>query len=58
MSRGPRIRQDEVDTAHKLKAEGKSVKAIALELKRSMGAVAKMLLLNKSDEQQTESLPS
>lgn len=57
MSRGPRITQEEIDTAHRLKAEGKNQKTIAAELNRSLPTVAKLLLL-KSNEQQTESLPS
>ncbi len=58
MSRGPRITQEEIDKAHSLKAEGKNQKTIAAELNRSLPTVAKLLLLNKTDEQQTESLPS
>lgn len=58
MSRGPRIKQEEVNKAHRMKAEGKTQKAIAAELNRSLPTVAKLLLLNKTDEQQTQSLPA
>ena len=58
MSRGPRIKQEEVDAAHRMKAEGKNQKTIAAELNRSLPTVAKLLLLNKTEHEQTESVPS
>jgi predicted transcriptional regulator len=43
MARGPRITQEEINKAKALKAEGKKVSEIALEMKRSEPTVYKML---------------
>jgi orotate phosphoribosyltransferase-like protein len=45
MSRGPTIRQEEINKAHELKAQGFKVEKIAAELKRSFPTVRKMLRL-------------
>lgn len=45
MSRGPTITQAEINRAHALKAEGKKVDVIAVEMKRSPPTVRKMLRL-------------
>lgn len=43
MSRGPTIQESEIREAHRLKAEGKKLKVICAELKRTEPTVRKML---------------
>lgn len=43
MARGPHITQEEIDKAHALKKEGLSAEKIKEALKRSLGAIYKML---------------
>lgn len=43
MGRGPTVRQEEVDKAHQLKAEGKKPREIAKEMNRSVPTVYKLL---------------
>lgn len=43
MGRGPTVRQEEVEKAHQLKAEGKKPREIAKELGRSVPTVYKLL---------------
>jgi transposase len=43
MARGPKITEEEISKAKAMQAEGKSVKAIASELKRSLPTVYKLL---------------
>jgi hypothetical protein len=45
MSRGPTIRQEEIDRAHELKAGGMHIKKICIETKRTEPTVRKMLRL-------------
>jgi hypothetical protein len=52
MSRGPTIRQEEIDMAHALKAAGMKIKDMVIELKRTEPTVRKMLRLPKSNERQ------
>jgi orotate phosphoribosyltransferase-like protein len=43
MSRGPTIRQEEINKAHELKAQGMKILQICAELKRTRPTVKKML---------------
>lgn len=43
MPRGPRIKEEEINKARALRADGKTIKEIALEMGRSKPTVLKML---------------
>jgi hypothetical protein len=54
MSKGPRIKEEEVSKARQLKAEGHKAEQIAEQLKRSLPSVYKMLRTLQSKDESLE----